>query len=43
MLREQPAEEGKPPTRTVGRAEKAVYTTKDGTLNSPARRVSKAV
>lgn len=32
MLREQPAEEGKPPTRTVGRAEKAVYTTKDGNI-----------
>jgi lipopolysaccharide transport protein LptA len=32
MLREQPAEEGKPATRTVGRAEKAVYTTKDGNV-----------
>jgi lipopolysaccharide transport protein LptA len=32
MLREQPAEPGKPPTRTVGRAEKAVYTTRDGNV-----------
>jgi lipopolysaccharide transport protein LptA len=32
MLREQPPEPGKPPMRTVGRAEKAVYTTKDGNI-----------
>lgn len=32
VVREQPAEEGKPPTRSVGRADMAIYTISDGNV-----------